>query len=406
MGKVISGQGVENAYNYRNFNILCEQCEVSGEEKADITDYFIDGRIPANNVLLKHFAALKVFYTNIFLTKDIYNGKTDAVRIVLHNCYNKGLRTIIDPGCHIRSRAEKFMREYRNNKAVLIETKTTGKLDMAHMVRVEDYGLKFMCPGRGVYLIQQAKATEFIYSEKGSYNEFLNSIPEEPEKPSLIKAVTTGFKKRRDTEPEEVSQVTENMEKPAEETKDEGRILQFPIEALKNLIDILARQGMASSARMVKILVNNYNVILNELQRARDKRDWLDGHYYVYSLLDNSASAAYKQLEKAANACEDVVRRYEALKSLSACKPAFINIWNACLRALEQQEIRIIPIKWRDTAFIVSENELKEGWELHNSENRKADAENPVNKIYGVLQNGVVVENEVVRRPVVNVYTE
>jgi len=403
MGRTISGQDAENAYNYRNFDVLCGQCEVSDQNKSDILEYFLFGHVPGNEVLLKHFAALRVFYTNIFLTKDIYNGKTDVIRIVLNNVYNKGLRTIIEPGCHIRSRAEKFMREYKNNTAVIIDSKTTGKLDIANMVRVDDYGLKFICPGRGVYLIQQAKATEFIYSTKGSYNEFLNPAEEtgQPVKPALIKAVTAGFVKKQDAEPEQ----RKNEEKPAEDVRDEGRVLQFPVEALKKLIDVLARQGLTSSARMVKILVNNYNAIINDLPRAKDKRVWLDEHYYVYTLLDNSAAGAYKQLEKAAGECDDVVRRYEALKSLSACKPAFLNIWNACLRALEQQEIRILPIKWREAEFIVSKDELKEGWELRNTEGLKADGENPVNKVYGIVQNGVVVENVIARRPVVDVYT-
>ena len=407
MGKVISGQGTDKAYNYRNFNILCEQCEVSEQFKTDIMEIFLYGHIPANDALIKHFAALNVFYTNIFLTKGIYNGKTDVVRIILNNCIDKGLRTIIDPSCHIRSRAEKFMREYRNDKAVLIETKTTRKLDMANMVRIDDYGLKFFCKGRGVYLIQRARATEFIYSTKGSYNNFLSTDEEEPENPSLIKAATTGFKKRETERELEMGQDGLNVEKPSEESKDEcSRITKFPVEALKNLTDVLARQGLTSSARMVKILVNNYNVIINDLQRSKDKKEWLDEHYYVYTLLDNSAAGAYKQLEKAAAGCEDVVRRYEAVKSLSACKPAFLSIWNACIRALEQNGIRLMPVKRREAEFIVSKNELKEGWELRNTENRKADGDNPVNKVYDIIQNGVLVDNEIARRPIVNVYTE
>jgi len=176
MVKAIRRQNIENAYNLRNFNLLCEQCEVGDQDKTDVLEFFVKGRIPENPVLLKHFAALKVFYINIFLTKDTYNGKTDAVHIVLNNCYRKGLRTIIDPGCHIRSRAEKFMREYKHNRAVLIESVKTGKLNMANMVRVDDYGLLFLCQGRGAYLIQPARATEFIYSEKGSYRDFLKTL--------------------------------------------------------------------------------------------------------------------------------------------------------------------------------------------------------------------------------------
>ena len=140
MGKAISGQGAENAYNYRNFNVLCEECGLSDQNKTDILEYFIYGQAPGNDALLKHFAALKVFYTNILLTRGIYNGKTDVIRIILNSVYSKGLRTIISPNCHIRSRAEKFMREYKNNRLVSIESKTTAKLDIANMVRVDDYG--------------------------------------------------------------------------------------------------------------------------------------------------------------------------------------------------------------------------------------------------------------------------
>jgi hypothetical protein len=153
-------------------------------------------------------------------------------------------------------------------------------------------------------------------------------------------------------------------------------------------------------------LLNNYSVILGDLPKAKDKVAWLDEHYYVYNLLDNSAEGAYKQLERDASGCDDVVRRYEALKSLSACKPAFLNVWNACLRALEQHDIRVLPIRWRNTAFIVSKSDLKDGWELRNTENRKADGENPANKVYGIIQNGVVADNVIARRPIVNVYTD
>jgi hypothetical protein len=379
---------------------------VSEQQKSDIIEYFLYDHAPADDALLKHFAALRIFYTNIFLTKDTYNGKMDVVRIILNNCRARGLRTIINPDCHIRSRAEKFMREYKNNRAVLIESKTTNKLDMANMVRVDDYGLSYSCRGRGPYLIQRAMATEFVYSAKGSYTDFLNAAEDEPlVKPTLIEAVTTGFKKRRETELSGVREAKPAVKSVAE-NKDEGRMLQFPVEALKKLIDILACQGLTSSARMVKILLNNYSVIINDLQRAKNKREWLDEHYYVYTLLDNSAEGAYKQLENAASTCDDVVRRYEALKSLSACKPAFITVWNACLRALEQREIRVLPINRVGAGFVVTKNELKDGWELRNTEERKADEENPVNKVYGIIQNGVLVENEIARRPILNVYTD
>ncbi|MDR2650455.1 MAG: hypothetical protein LBB94_12175 [Clostridiales bacterium] len=409
MGKVISGQGADGAYNYRNFNILCERCEVSEGQKSDILEYFLYNHAPADDVLLKHFAALKVFYTNIFLTKDTYNGKMDVARIVLNNCREKGLLTIIDPGCHTRSRAEKFMREYRNNRAVLIESRTTDKLDIANMVRVDDYGLKFYCRGRGMYLIQRAMATEFVYSAKGSYNDFLNAG--EPVKPPPTRAVAAGSKKQQ--EMEQTGEYASNPDEPNPdepnpdaENKDEGRILQFPVEALKQLTEILVRQELTSSARMVKILVSNYSVIVNELKSVNNKRVWLEEHYYVYTLLDNSAEGAYKQLEKAAGACDDAVKRYEALKNLSACKPAFINVWNACLRSLEQRAIRVLPIRIDGAGFIVTKNELKDGWELRNTEGRRADEENPVNKVYGVIQHGVLVENEIARRPILNVYTD
>jgi len=403
MSKIISGQGTDGAYNYRNFNVLCEQCDVGDQHKSDILEFFLYGHAPANDALIKHFAALRVFYTNLFLTGDTYNGKTDVVRIILNNCHYKGLRTIIDPACHIRSRAEKFMREYKNNRAVLIESQATSKLDMANMVRIDDYGLRFYCQGRGVYLIQQARVTEFVYCAAGSYKEFPGPEAEEPVKPVLVGASTAGFRKRQVLEPKPGAC---RNEKPVKDIKDEGRMLQFPVVALKTLIDILARQGLTSSARMVKILVSNYSVIINELRFVKNKRVWLDEHYYIYTLLDNSAEGAYRQLVNAANACDDVIRRHEAIKSLSASKPAFINIWNACLRALEQQGIRVMPVKWRGDGFIVSKNELKEGWELRNTENRRADEDNPVNKVYGIIQNGVVVENEIARRPILNVYTD
>jgi len=378
MGEIITGQNAECVYNFRNFDIFCEQCEVGERQRTEALEYFLYGNAPADDALLRHFAAMKVFYANLFLTQGIYNETTDVIRIVLNNAYNRGLRAIISPGCHIRSRAEAFMRRYKNDRAVLIDTKTTDRLDMANMVRVDDYGLKFICPGRGVYLIQQARATEYIYGEKkgggdtppcrhsgldpGSHTAAdvmgsrvkpgmteegfaAASDCEEPEaraRPSLIRAVTIGFTRKPEAAGERTAAIgrPDAIEKPAEKSVDGGHARPIPVESLKKLVDTLARQGFASSARMVKILLNNYSAIVNDLPRAKDKHAWLDGHYYVYALLDNSAASAYKQLEKAAGECDDAIRRYEALKSLAVNKPAFISVWNACLRALEQHGIR------------------------------------------------------------------
>ena len=373
MRRVINDQSAKYMYNYRNFNILCKKCEVDALCRSDILEFFLHCHSPSDEILLKHFATLKCFYVNMFLAKDAYNGKNDVVRVVLNNCKIKGLRTIIDPSTHDRSHAEKFLRKYKNNRAVLIKPQFTNEPEMANVVRVDEYGLRFFCQ-KGLYIIQYAKATEFKNSMKPEYRFSHESVTTETvgTRPSILRTT----------------------------------VRDYPVDALRDCVNVLAYQGLTEAARTVKILINSYGVILNDLHRVKNKRAWLDENSYICELLENCAKSAYKQLENEANACGNAARRYEALKSLSTCKPAFANLWNACLRALEQNGIRIIPIKYHSSEFIVSSNQIKDGWEVRNDENRKASKENPVNKVYGVVRNGVLADNEIVKRPIVNVYTE
>jgi hypothetical protein len=177
-----------------------------------------------------------------------------------------------------------------------------------------------------------------------------------------------------------------------------------PDTALKTLADKLIKANLSAAAHVVRTLLSNQAAI-TEMTVYTVKDQWLEKHYDVYAMLDGSPAASYSFIEGSVAGVPDAAQRGELSTFVTSCRPAFLNVWDSCINSLSRHGIMVLKIDYINQTIIVSKRDLADGWELRNDENRIADEENPENKVYGVVQNGIVADNKLVRNPIVNVYT-
>ncbi|MDR1541544.1 MAG: hypothetical protein LBU32_26850 [Clostridiales bacterium] len=144
---------------------------------------------------------------------------------------------------------------------------------------------------------------------------------------------------------------------------------------------------------------------IGEIPAVVDKIGWLLAHKQAYVLFDYDPEYLYKQIMDTPSYCAtDALKRYLA-ERIADARAHFIYLWQGCRMALKAWGVELFNIDYQSQDYIVSWEQMREGWQVLNLDRRIADPLNCRFKVYGIVAFGLICDDILVRPPILNVYS-